>query len=151
MCINSPLCIGLYATWSCFKVWLKQNFFYKKDFDCSYNSIYPTLFCWLLQCLLLATIKKLEQQALNTIIHFYICFQTFLSTLTINPPFLSTLTINPQNTLCANFHAKWEIQLFQLTFTQKMYIGLKFQKTNLRIRISILEILFLSFCVRTNF
>ena len=64
------------------KFWLKQNFFDKKDFDCNYNPIYPTFFCWLLQFLLLAMIK-IKQQALNTIIHFYLCFQTFLCILTI--------------------------------------------------------------------
>ena len=62
---------------------MKQNFFDKKDLDCNYNPIYPTFFCWLLQFLLLATIKVYEQQALNTIIHFYLCFQIFFCILTI--------------------------------------------------------------------
>ena len=31
------------------KLWLKQNVFDKKDFDCNNNPIYPTLFCWLIQ------------------------------------------------------------------------------------------------------
>ena len=37
--------------WSCFKVWLKQDFFEMKDFNCNYNLIYPTFFRWLLQFL----------------------------------------------------------------------------------------------------
>ena len=65
------------------KFCFKQNFFDKKDLDCNYNPIYPTFFCWLLQFILLATIKIYEQQPLNTIIHFYICLQTFLCNLTI--------------------------------------------------------------------
>ena len=57
---------------------MKQNFFDKKDLDCSYNPIYPTLFCWLLQFLLLATIKIYEQQALNS-------FLSLLSNLFLYP------------------------------------------------------------------
>ena len=32
-------------SWSCFKVWLKQDFFDKKDFDFNNDPIYPTFFC----------------------------------------------------------------------------------------------------------
>ena len=49
--------------WSCFKVWLRQNFFDMKDFNCNYSLIYPLFFRWLLQFLPLAKIK-IEQQAL---------------------------------------------------------------------------------------
>ena len=44
------------------------------------------------------------------------------------------------DTLCTSFQAKWRIQVFWLKFAQKMDLGLEFQKTNLRIRISILKI-----------
>ena len=30
---------------SCFRVWLKQKIFDKKDSDCNCNPIYPTFFC----------------------------------------------------------------------------------------------------------
>ena len=47
---------------------------------------------------------------------------------------------HPQGNLCTCFKAKWKIQSFQFKFAQKMDLGLEFQKTNLRIRISILKI-----------
>ena len=50
------------------------------------------------------------------------------------------LQSHPQDTLCTSFQAKWRIQVFWLKFVQKMDLGLEFQKTNLRIRISILKI-----------
>ena len=69
--------------WSCFKVWLKQNFFDMKDFNCNYNLIHPTFFRWLFQFLPLATIKIQDQPALSTIFHFCISFQTFLGIVAI--------------------------------------------------------------------
>ena len=50
------------------------------------------------------------------------------------------LQSHPQDTLCTSFQAKWKIQGFRLKFVQKMDLGLVFQKTSLRIRISILKI-----------
>ena len=44
------------------------------------------------------------------------------------------------HTLCTSFQEKGRIQLSRLKFAQIMDLGLDFQKTNLRIRISILEI-----------
>ena len=117
-----------------FKVWLKQNFFYKKDFDYSYHPIYPTIFCWLLQFLLLAMIKIQEQQALNTTIHFYFCFQTFLC----------ILTITSSRYFVYQLPGKVENSTFSTQICPKMDIGLEFQKTNLRIRITILTILCVS-------
>ena len=55
--MNGQLCKGLYAVLILFQSLIEQNFFDKKDFDCNYNPIYPTFFCWLLQFLLLAAIK----------------------------------------------------------------------------------------------
>ena len=79
--------------------------------------------------LLLATIKKYEQQALNTIIFIF-----------SSKPGSIFLQSHPQDTLCTSFQAKWRIQIFWLKFVQKMDLGLEFQKTDLRIRISILRI-----------
>ena len=50
------------------------------------------------------------------------------------------LQLHPQDTLCTSFQEKWRIQVFWLKFVQKMDLGLEFQKTNLRIRISIFKI-----------
>ena len=50
------------------------------------------------------------------------------------------LQSHPQDTLCTSFQAKWRIQIFRLKFVQKFDLGLEFQKSNLRIRISILKI-----------
>ena len=44
------------------------------------------------------------------------------------------------HTLCTSFQEKGRIQLSRLKFAQIMDLGLDFQKTNLRLRISILEI-----------
>ena len=143
--MDSPLCRSLYAASSCFKVWLKQNFFYKKDFDSRYNPIYPLLFCWLLQCLLLATIKYNRNKHLIEL--FIFIFASKSSCV--------SLQSHPQDTLCTSFQEKWRIQPFWLKFAQKMDIDLEFQKTNPRIRISILEILCVCVCVcvcvRANF
>ena len=50
------------------------------------------------------------------------------------------LQSHPQDTLCTSFQEKWRIQVFWLKFVQKIDLSLKFQKTNLTIRISILKI-----------
>ena len=50
------------------------------------------------------------------------------------------LQSHPQDTMCTSFQAKMRIQNFRLKFVQKMNLGLEFQKTNLRIRVSILKI-----------
>ena len=51
-----------------------------------------------------------------------------------------SLQSHPQDTLCTSFQAKWKIQGFRFKFVQKLDLGLKFQKTNLRLRVSILKI-----------
>ena len=62
---------------------------------------------------------------------------------------------HPQDTLCTSFQAKWETQGFLFKFVQKkdlrskfqnknqhpQDLGLKFEKTNIEIRINIFEIL----------
>ena len=58
----------------------------------------------------------------------------------ISKPFSSSLQSHPQYTLSTSFQAKWRIQLFWLKFAQKIDLDLTFHKTNLTIRISILEI-----------
>ena len=42
--MDGPLCRGYMQFGSCFKVWLKQNNFDMKDFNCSCNLIYQTFF-----------------------------------------------------------------------------------------------------------
>ena len=118
---------------SCFQVWLKQNVFDIKDFICNDNLIYPTFFRWLLQFLSLATTKIQEHHALNKIIHFYLCFQTFLGILAIT---------SLRYSVC-QLPGKAGNSLFLLKFAQKIVICLNIQKTNVGIRINILEI----FCV----
>ena len=61
-------------SWSWFKVWMKQIFFDKKDFI---GTVIVTIIPFI------HPIKTLEEQALNTVIHFYLCYQTFLCILTI--------------------------------------------------------------------
>ena len=51
------------------------------------------------------------------------------------------LQSHPQDTLCISFQANWRNQVFRLKFVQKMDLGLKFEKTNIEIRINIFEIL----------
>ena len=65
--------------------------------------------------------------------------QLFIFIFVFKPSSLS-LQSHPEDILCTSFQAKWRIQLFQLKFAEKMDLGLEFQKTNLRIRTSILEI-----------
>ena len=115
--MDKPLCRDLYSAWSCLKVWLKQNFFYKKDFDCSYIPIYPTLFCWLLQFLL----PNLPLYSYNHILKI-LCVPASRKSAEFN--FFDS-----------NLPEKW------------IYIRLEFQKTNLRIRISIFERLCARACV----
>ena len=60
-----------------------------------------------------------------------------------------SLQSHPEDTVCTSFQTKWKIQLFLLKFAQKMDLGfknqhhrnlsLKLEKTNIKIRISILE------------
>ena len=74
--------------------------------------------------------------------------QLFIFIFASNPSAVS-LQAHPQDTLCTSFQAKWRIQHFRLKFAKKIDISLEFQKTNLRVRISILEILCV--CVCANF
>ena len=115
------------------KFWSKQNFFDKKDFDCNNNFIYPTFFfCWLLQFffVFLATINIQEQQGLNTIIHFYLCLQTFRSVLTIRCSRCSVYKLP----------GKMENSTFLTQICLKNGLRFGISKTNLRIRNSILQI-----------
>ena len=102
--------------WSCFKVWLKQNFFDMKDFDCNYSLIYPTFFRWLLQFLPL----------------FIFLFASKTS--------LLSLQSHPRDALWGSFQAKLTIRPFRPKFAQKMDLGLKFHKNFVKIKFSILEV-----------
>ena len=56
--MDRPLCKGLYAVLILFQSFgFSKNVFDKKYFDYNYNHNYPTFFSWLLQFLLLATMK----------------------------------------------------------------------------------------------
>ena len=71
----------------------------------------------------------------------------FISIFASKPSSVS-LQLHPQDNLCTSFQAKWIIiKPFRLKFAQTMDKGLEFQKTSLRIRINILEILSLSLCL----
>ena len=72
----------------------------------------------------------MSKQALNTIIFFIFSSKR-------GSVFLQS---HPEDTLCTSFQAMWEIQGLRFKFVQKMDLGLEFQKTKLRIRISILKI-----------
>ena len=149
--MDDPSCRRLYA--SCFKFWFKQNFFNEKNFDCNHNPIYPTFFCWLLQFLHLATIKRWEQEAPYTIIHFYLCFQIFLCILRITSSGYSVYQLSdkaensPFSTqICPENWFRYGISENQSKnkIQHPQYLGSKSEKTNMEIRISILEILYMS-------
>ena len=57
---------------------------------------------------------------------------------------------HPQYTMCANFQSKWIILTFSAQICPKMDLGFKILKTNVGIRISILEIPHLSFSGKTD-
>ena len=135
--MDNPLCRGLYAAWSCSKVWLKQNLFIRK--------------------ILIAAIISFIQHYFVDCSNFYFqlrwkyksnkhLIQLFIFIFASKPSSVS-LQSYPQDTLCTSFWGKWRIQPLRLKFSQKMDIDLEFQKTNLRIRISMLEILCLFGCV----
>ena len=50
------------------------------------------------------------------------------------------LQSHPKDFLRTSFQTKWKIQTFQFKFVQKMNSGLEFQRANIRMRISILNI-----------
>ena len=52
--------------------------------------------------------------------------------------------------MCANFQAKWTTLTFLAQICPKMYLGLETQKTNIGIRIRILEILCVQFSGKTD-
>ena len=130
-----PLYKRLYVVLILFQsyVWSKTFLIRRTLIETIIPSIQHSFIDWF-SFLLLATIKIWEQQALNTIIHSHLFFQTLLCILTIT----SSRYLLPAS--CTSFQAKWRIQVFRLKFVQKMDLGLEFQKTNLRIRISILKI-----------
>ena len=128
--MDGPLCKGLYEVLIYF-----QSFGWSKTFLIR-KILIPTIIPFIqhsfvdrFSFLLVVTIKIQEQQALNRIIHFYLRFQTFLCIL------ITTSSIY--------FAYKLPGKIENSTFSTKIYLkilGLEFQKTNLRIRISILEI-----------
>ena len=129
--MDGPLCKSLYIVLILFQSfgWSK-TFLIRKVLIATIIPFIQHSFVDWFSFLLLATIKIYEQQALNTINHF--CLSS--------KPCSVFFQSHPQDTLCTSFQAKWRIQIFRLKFVQKMDLGLEFQKTNLRIRISILKI-----------
>ena len=81
--------------------------------------------------LLLATIKLQEQQALNTIIHFYLFFQTLLCILTITSSRYSMYQLP----------GRVENSSFSTQICPKKELGLETEKSNVGIRINIVETL----------
>ena len=117
-----------------------------------------------------ATIKIQKQHAINTIIYFYLCFQTFLG-IEYLPPIRKILYVYtlvyvyltqifpkkgsrfgiPENwcrnknqylwdNLCASVQPKQSTFTFLAQIYPKMELGLEIQKTNIEIRINILKI-----------
>ena len=129
--MDSPLCKSLYVVLILFQSfgWSK-TFLIRKILIATIIPFIQHSFVDWFSFLLLATIKIYEQQALNTINHFYLS----------SKPCSVFFQSHPQDTLCNSFQAKWRIEVFRLKFGQKMDLGLEFQKTNLRIRINILKI-----------
>ena len=126
-----PLCKSLYAVLILF-----QSFGWSKTFliiKILIATIIPFIrhsFVDWFSFLLLATIRYKSNKHLIQLIIFIFS----------SKPCSVFFQSHPQDTLCTSFQAKWRIQFFRLNFVQKMDLGLEFQKTNLRIRISILQI-----------
>ena len=130
--MDGPLCKSLYVVLILF-----QSFGWSKTFlirKILIGTIIPFIqhfFVDWLSFLLLDTIKNMSNKHLMQLFIFNFSSKH-------GSVFLQS---HSQDTLCTSFQAKWKIQGFQFKFLQKMDLGLKFQKTNLKIRINIFEIL----------
>ena len=116
--------------WFCFKVWLKQNFFDMEDFNCNYDLIYTTFFHWLLQFLPLATIKYKSNKRI---------IQLFIFAFAPNLPQYPCNYIREIHRVWVSRENK-QFDFADLNLPQKMDLGLEFQKTNVKIKISIFKI-----------
>ena len=106
---------------SCFKVWLKQNSFDKEDFDCNYNTIYLTFFCWLLQFFTFSDKKCQSNKHL---------IQLFIFIFASKPSFLSLQLTSSKYSVDQLPGKIKQLNIFDSKFAQKMDLGLEFQKTN---------------------
>ena len=139
--MDGPLCKSLYVVLILFQSfgWSK-TFLIRKILIATIIPFIQHSFVDWFSFLLLATIKLQEQQALNTIIHFYLFFQTLLSILTITFSRYSVYQLP----------GKAENSSFSTQICPKKDLGLKTEKSNVGIRINIVETLCVSIFSQTG-
>ena len=137
--------------WSCFKVWLKQNYSDIKDFNCKYYLIYPTFFGWFLQLFIVMFVSRPSSKFLAVTSSRCVPpskqsrqFNFFVSNLSKNGFRFGISETNVgikisiiEITVCAKLRTNLK---FSTPNYPKIELGLEVQKTNVRIRISLLEI-----------
>ena len=137
--MDGPLCKSLYVVLILFQSFLirkqsktlKQNFFDKKILIATIIPFIEHSFVDWFSFLLLTTINLQEQQALNTIIHFYLFFQTLLCILTITSSRYSVY----------HLPGKVENSSFSTQICPKKVLGLETKKSNVGMRMNIVETL----------
>ena len=139
--MDGPLCKSLYVVLILFQSfgWSK-TFLIRKILIATIIPFIQHSFVDWFSFLLLATIKLQEQQARNTIIHFYLFFQTLLCILTITPSRYSVYQLP----------GKVENSSFSTQICPKKDSGLKTEKSNVGIRINIVETLCVSIFSQTG-
>ena len=130
--MDGPLCKSLYVVLILFQSfgWSK-TFLIRKILIATIIPFIQHSFVDWFSFLLLATIKLQEQQALNTIIHFYLFFQTFLCILTITSSRYSVY----------HLPGKVENSSFSTQICPKKVLGLETKKSNVGMRMNIVETL----------
>ena len=126
--MDGSLCRGLYLFLVLFQGLIEtKHFSCERFFYCNCNLIYPIFFWWLLQFSPSPSIEISERQTLDAIIHVCLCFRTFLGILGITASRYSMCQLSGKvdNLKSASRGLRSE-----------------FQKTNVAIRINILEILY---------
>ena len=130
-------------------LWLMQNFFDKKDFDCNYNPIYPKIFCRLRPflvgvcvfvcvfvhvCVCVCVCVCVFQLPVR-IWHIFKSFYFFSSSLTKNgfkvensEKYSRNNNQHPRENLHANFQAKQTTSTFSAQICPKWILGFKFKK-----------------------
>ena len=124
-------------------LWLKQNFFDKKYFDCNYNPIYPKIFCRLRQflvgvCVFVCVFVHVCVCAcfnFQSEFDFFKSFYFFSSNLTKNgfkvensEKYCRNNNQHPQDNLYANIQAKQTTSTFSAQICPKWILGFKFKK-----------------------
>ena len=130
--MDSPLCKSLYVVLILFQSfdWSKA-FLIRKILIATIIPFIQHSFIEWFSFLLSATIKLQEQQALNTIIHYYLYFQTLLCILTTPSSRFSVYQL-PR---------KVENSSFSTQICPKKDLGLETEKSNVRIRINFVKTL----------